>query len=69
MNKKMPKRNIAHQLETLSRNKFKSLLPEQWITNFSGEDKEYGLDGEVEIFTNEGNARGISIPTRVLISF
>lgn len=52
----MPKRPNQHQLEDLSIIKFESLLPKEWL--FRRKDKDYGIDGEVEIFDNNGYATG-----------
>lgn len=47
----MPKRNRKHRLEDESRYKFSLILPEEWL--FRNKDKDYGIDGEVEIFEDE----------------
>lgn len=52
----LPKRHRNHQLETESVRHFQSLLPSSWIYRTPSDD--YGIDGEVEIFDNEGNATG-----------
>ncbi|MDO6964374.1 DUF4365 domain-containing protein [Rhizobium alvei] len=52
----MPKRSRTHQLEDKSINEFKRLLPEQWVCREKGRD--YGVDLEVEIFGDDGQATG-----------
>jgi len=53
----MPKRTKQHQVEDESINKFKLLLPEQWV--YREKDRDYGIDGEVEIFDENGFATGV----------
>lgn len=53
----MPKRPVQHQLEDLSRNKFALSLPEHWV--FRDKDKDYGIDGEVELFDSSGKTTGL----------
>ena len=53
---KLPKRSRTHQLEELSVDKFKSLLPVTWVYRIPSHD--YGIDGEVEIFDDEGYSTG-----------
>lgn len=48
---------MQHQLEDLSRNKFALILPEYWV--FRDKDKDYGIDGEVEIFDSSGKPTGL----------
>ncbi len=50
----MPKRPRTHQLETESKNKFKSLIPSTWVVRDIDED--YGIDQEVEIFDDSEKA-------------
>lgn len=57
MHKKMPKRPKQHQVEDLSITAFKNLLPREWV--FREKEKDYGIDGEVEIFTPSGEATGL----------
>ncbi|SOC84551.1 Tetratricopeptide repeat-containing protein [Ensifer adhaerens] len=52
----MPQRSRTHQLEDKSINEFKRLLPEQWVCREKGRD--YGVDLEVEIFDDTGQATG-----------
>lgn len=52
----MPQRSRTHQLEDKSINEFRRLLPEQWVCREKGRD--YGVDLEVEIFGNDGQATG-----------
>lgn len=54
--KKMPQRPKQHQAEDNSILEFQKILPIEWV--FREKDKDYGIDGEVEIFDNEGNATG-----------
>ena len=53
----MSKRVMQHQLEDLSRNKYGLVLPSHWV--FRDKNKDYGIDGEVEIFNSEGKATGL----------
>jgi tetratricopeptide (TPR) repeat protein len=53
----MPKRKIQHQLEDLSRYKYGLAIPPQWV--FRDKDKDYGIDGEVEIFNSKEEASGL----------
>ncbi|MFH2107253.1 MAG: DUF4365 domain-containing protein, partial [Chrysiogenia bacterium] len=53
----MTKRIISHQLEDKSRSKFGLLISQEWV--FRNKEKDYGIDGEVEIFDNQGNATGL----------
>lgn len=53
----MPKRPREHQLEDLSLNAFNDVIPNNWL--FRPKPKDYGIDGEVEIFDNEDNATGL----------
>lgn len=47
----MPTRPKQHQLEDLSRAKFQSILPRDWVVRDKG--KDYGVDCEVEIFEHD----------------
>ena len=53
----MTKRVKQHQVEDLSRHKFGLILPPQWV--FRNKDKDYGIDGEVELFDDDGRATGL----------
>lgn len=53
----MPQRPIQHILEDISRKKFESLLPDEWV--YRNKDKDYGIDAEVEIFDKNYNAQGL----------
>lgn len=53
----MTKRIKQHQLEDLSRNKFALAIPQKWV--FRDKDKDYGIDGEVEIFNSKERATGL----------
>ena len=53
----MPTRSPQHQLETLSRNRFKSLIPQRWVCRDKGDD--YGIDQEVEIFDDRNKTTGL----------
>lgn len=53
----MPRRPIQHELEDLSRAKFQLSLPRKWV--FRDKDKDYGIDGEIELFDNYGNSQGL----------
>jgi len=52
----MPTRSEQHQTEDASRRAFEALLPEGWVYRQLSHD--YGIDGEVEIFSN-GIATGL----------
>lgn len=54
---KMPKRPKQHQVEDLSVLAFRKILPRQWV--YRDKDKDYGIDGEVEIFDENDTATGI----------
>ena len=56
MNGELPQRPRQHQLETESRIRFESAIPSQWV--FRTLEKDYGIDGEVEIFDDSGTATG-----------
>lgn len=53
---KLPKRHRNHQLETESVREFQSKLPSTWVYRTPTDD--YGIDGEIEIFDDEGVATG-----------
>lgn len=53
---RLPKRHRNHQLETESVRAFQSRLPSTWVYRTPADD--YGIDGEVEIFDDEGVATG-----------
>jgi len=53
----MPKRPRQHQVEDLSINALKHLLPREWV--YREKDKDYGIDGEIEIFDTNNCATGI----------
>lgn len=53
----MTKRIKQHQLEDLSRNKFGLAIPQKWV--YRDKDKDYGIDGEVEIFNSKERATGL----------
>ena len=53
----MPKRPKQHELEDLSRAKFQLCLPKKWV--FRDKDKDYGIDGEIELFDEDGNSQGL----------
>ena len=53
----MTKRIKQHQLEDLSRYKFGLAIPQKWV--FRDKDKDYGIDGEVEIFNSIERATGL----------
>ncbi|MEM9626624.1 MAG: DUF4365 domain-containing protein [Pseudomonadota bacterium] len=50
----MPKRPRGHIIEDKSSVAFQQLLPDDWL--YRPLSKDYGIDGEVEIFDSEGNA-------------
>lgn len=53
----MTKRIKQHQLEDLSRHKFGLAIPREWV--YRDKDKDYGIDGEVEIFNSKERATGL----------
>jgi hypothetical protein len=53
----MPKRPKQHQLEDISFLEFQRVLPKEWV--FRRKDKDYGIDGEVEIFDEQGMSTGL----------
>jgi len=54
----VPTRPKQHQLEDVSRRKFAEALPREWV--FRDVSHDYGIDGEVEIFDEGGQATGLS---------
>lgn len=52
----MPQRPKQHRLEDLSRVKFQTVLPERWV--YRDKDKDYGIDGEIELFDESDKAQG-----------
>lgn len=54
----MPKRPAEHEIEDISRAKFTLAIPRNWL--FRDKLKDYGIDGEVEIFDEKKNSTGIS---------
>lgn len=53
----MPKRPRQHQLEDESRHAFRGALPKQWV--FRDSVPDYGIDGELEVFDDNGKATGL----------
>lgn len=53
----MTQRIKTHQLEDFSRSKYSLAIPENWVMR--DKDKDYGIDAEVEIFDDKGNATGL----------
>ncbi len=53
----MPKRSKEHQIEDLSINELKRLLPRQWV--YREKSRDYGIDGEIEIFDENDHATGM----------
>lgn len=53
----MPRRPRSHQLEDLSLNRFRDAVPSAWVVRERSRD--YGVDLEVEIFTESGEATGL----------
>jgi tetratricopeptide (TPR) repeat protein len=53
----MTKRVVQHQLEDLSRTKFRLVIPQNWVCR--DKDKDYGIDVEVEIFDANDRATGL----------
>lgn len=53
----MAKRPRSHQLEDLSRNRFRDLMGPHWVVRDRSHD--YGIDFEVEIFSPDGESTGL----------
>jgi hypothetical protein len=53
----MPKRVSQHKIEDVSRLMFQLVLPRVWL--FRNKDKDYGVDGEVELFDENGKPKGL----------
>lgn len=53
----MPKRSKQHQVEDISINELKRSLPREWVYREKG--KDYGIDGEIEIFDKDDLATGL----------
>ncbi len=53
----MPKRHKSHQIEDISRRAFEDLLPDRWV--WRDKNKDYGIDGEVEIFDSKEHDTGL----------
>lgn len=53
----MPTRPNQHKIEDLSRAKFQLALPKRWV--YRDKDKDYGIDGEVELFDESDKAQGL----------
>jgi tetratricopeptide (TPR) repeat protein len=53
----MPKRVDQHEIEDISRAKFQIALPRKWV--FRDKAKDYGIDGEVELFNNDKKPNGL----------
>ena len=54
---KTPKRPRSHVLEGESRTAFEHCLPSGWV--YRPKTDDYGIDGEVEIFDENGNTTGL----------
>ena len=59
----MPQRPRQHTLEDESIRAFEAALPTNWV--FRRHTPDYGTDGEVEIFDDEGRATGIKFNVQV----
>lgn len=53
----MPTRTAKQQVEDLSIVALKNALPREWV--YREKDRDYGLDGEIEVFDKNGYATGI----------
>jgi tetratricopeptide (TPR) repeat protein len=53
----MPKRVTQHEIEDISRAKFMLELPRKWV--FRDKSKDYGIDGEVELFNEDKSPQGL----------
>jgi tetratricopeptide (TPR) repeat protein len=52
----MPKRPRQHQLEDLSITALRAAIPPNWV--YREKAKDYGIDGEIEIFDSQGQTTG-----------
>lgn len=59
----MPKRPRSHQVEDLSVRRFEERLPTSWVSRQVVPD--YGIDREVEIFTDNGEATGLKFAVQL----
>jgi hypothetical protein len=53
----MPFRVNQHEIEDISRAKFQLTIPREWVLR--DKPKDYGIDGEVEIFDDNKESKGI----------
>lgn len=53
----MPKRTRSHQLEKESWSALDSIIPSRWVLR--DPHKDYGIDGEIEIFDESGHSTGL----------
>ncbi|MFT5659530.1 MAG: tetratricopeptide (TPR) repeat protein [Sulfurimonas sp.] len=53
----MPKRPKEHQVEDLSVLALRQILPREWV--YREKSHDYGIDGEIEIFDENGSATGM----------
>jgi tetratricopeptide (TPR) repeat protein len=53
----MPKRVNQHEIEDISRSKFQLALPRKWV--YRDKHRDYGIDGEVELFDDNKNPQGL----------
>ncbi|MGI9281651.1 MAG: DUF4365 domain-containing protein [Endozoicomonas sp.] len=56
MSQRLPKRHRTHQLEAESVLEIQNAIPSTWV--YRTPEYDYGIDGEVEIFDDEGIATG-----------
>lgn len=59
----MPIRTRSHELESESFKKFESYIPSKWV--FRRKDPDYGIDGEIEIFDDNGKTTGLFINVQI----
>jgi hypothetical protein len=58
MSSEFPKRPDAHVSENVSVRIFQDCLPAKWIFRDQGSRNDYGIDGEVELVSADGELRG-----------
>ena len=56
--KNFPQRSRSHQLQEEQRRAFLEILPLHWICEFIPQENDYGLDGRIEIFDQNGYTTG-----------
>ena len=59
----MSRRPRSHQVEDISSRRLEDRLPAAWVSRTVSPD--YGVDREVEIFTNGGDATGLKFAVQL----